>query len=200
MTDQRTVVPRDRHGLLPRMHYDAMERPSPTTQADVISWCLAQREEEEVKAVIGAVTSTTLSALLKGRIATDRIERVAIDVMGAMNAAAGDLHHVIREFGYDPTDVGKFEKICTHVVVDRLKALTNDIAANADGATGASQALRRVIHVAAIGTTLADALSGAENPDRALGALTLAYEESDEPEIKDMVTRAIAQINDMLRR
>ena len=203
MGEERTVLPRDRHGRLPRMHYDANESRSPTTRADLLAWCVAQRGEPAIASMVNIAMTLTINDLLGGRIDVDRAGRMASDVLGAFDLAADDLHLLVREFGYDPTGVGSLGSICSSIVVDRILETVKDVGPPGDPvlarAVPARDELRHLLHIAAIGTTLVAALQGATDPRRALDALTLAYEESEHPDLRKQLSDAISQVRGMLR-
>lgn len=201
--DSQTIIPTDHRGRLPRMHYDALREPSPTTRADLIAWGIAQRDERGVSATLGGVTMMTMMAVMKNKAPTSRLEGLPAAMLGAIETAADDLHTIVREFGYDPTGVEQFRTSCLAIIMERIAPLTYDLSAEGDplaDKTASRDNLHQVIGMAAVGTTLAAALTGQADAQSTLDALMLAFDESDNPEIKDVLSAAAVQLGEAIDR
>lgn len=202
MTLHTLVLP-DRHGRPPRMHYDAIREPSPTTRADLIAWCIAQRDEPGVSATLRGITMMTMVAVMKNQTPSSRLDGLPAAMLGAIETAADDLHTIVREFGYDPTGVEDFRISCLAIIMERIAPLAYDLSPEGDPLAdkrASRDDLHQVIGMAAVGTTLTAALTGQTDAQGTLDALTLAFDESDNPEIKDVLSAAAVQLREAIAR
>jgi hypothetical protein len=131
MTLNALVLP-DRHGRLPGMHYDALREPSPTTRADLIAWCIAQRDEHGVSVTLRGVIMMTMAAVMKNQTPSSRLDGLPAAMLGAIEIAADDLHTIVREFGYDPTGVEDFRTSCLAIIMERIAPFAYDLSPEGD--------------------------------------------------------------------
>ena len=201
--ESRTILPPDHHGRLPRMHYDALHTPSPTTRSDLIAWCIGQREAHGVSATLRDTMMTTMTAVMKKKASTTRLGDLPAALLIAIEKAADDLHAIVREFGYDPTRVNDFRNSCLAIIMERIAPITHDLSYDGDSLAdqpASRDGLHQVISIAAIGTTLAAALTGKTSAERMLDSLVLAFEETDVPAIKDVLADAVVKLKDAIDR
>ncbi len=203
MTQQITVVPLDSHGHLPRMHYDALWKPSPTTRADIVAWCIALRNEHKVSKVLSGSVMITMAAAMKKKAPHSRLGDLPAAQLGAIEAAADKLYAIVKEYGYDPTDVEAFREPCMSVVLENIDSLTYDLAEQGEALAGLPsllELLHKQISIAAVATTMMSALAGQTNPKTMLNSLLLAIDESNNLEIKEFLSETAAKLKQVIDR
>lgn len=189
-----SILPLDAHDRLPRMHYDALWKPSPTTRSDVLAWCVAQRKNHGVSTVLRGAVIVTMGAVMANKAPQSRLDDLPIAQLGAIEAAADEIYAIVREYGYDPTGVEQFKKSCMTVIMDKIDPLICDLSpagAALDSMPLSIDLLREAIGVAAVGTTLVPAFTGQMDAQAALNAVLLAFDESDDIRIKDFLAEAV---------
>lgn len=149
-------IPPDQHGNVPRFQDARSQRSSPTTYADVLAWCIAQRDHEHVLLTLTGVAFGSLPDSLKAVTERDSehftLHGFPYKVLEAASAAARDIYGLVDEFSYDPTSDERYAFYCRGILIEHLNAIhaKEDESHRVDSGTTQLEELRTDLHLAAL--------------------------------------------------